>query len=128
MPHEKPRRPAHPSSPSFHTSPALSTKGAFHTRAKRVTGAAARRRGTGGGACARTTYLQLPRTALTRQTISLLGIDALLGAAAHGMADHSSPAQRARRGADTQRAVYAQPHLQVGTANAQQAACPATQM
>jgi len=32
MPHEKPRTLAHPSSPSFHTSPAPRTKGAFHTK------------------------------------------------------------------------------------------------
>jgi len=42
-----------------------------------------------------------------------LGIDTLLGAAAHAMADHSSPNRRARRGADTQRAVYARVPLQV---------------
>ena len=32
MSHEKPRPPAHPSSPSFHTSPALGAKDAFHTK------------------------------------------------------------------------------------------------
>jgi len=32
MPHEKPRPPAHPSSPSFHTLPALGTKNASHTK------------------------------------------------------------------------------------------------
>jgi len=32
MPHEKPRPLAHPSSPSFHTSPALGTKDVFHTK------------------------------------------------------------------------------------------------
>jgi len=36
MPHEKPRPPEHPSSPSFHTSPAPSTKGAFHTKQRWV--------------------------------------------------------------------------------------------
>jgi len=36
MPHEKPRPPAHPSSPSFHTSPAPSKKGAFHTKQRWV--------------------------------------------------------------------------------------------
>ena len=32
MPHEKPRPPARPSSPSFHTSSALGTKDVFHTK------------------------------------------------------------------------------------------------
>jgi len=50
---------------------------------------------------------------MTRRTIGLLGMDALLGPAAHGMADHSSPDWRARRGADTQRAVYARAQLQI---------------
>ena len=63
MPHERPRRLANPSSPSFHTSLTPSTKGAFHT--KRVTGAAARQQGTAGGACTRKMYPQLPRTELT---------------------------------------------------------------
>ena len=40
-------------------------------------------------------------------------MEALLGAATHLMADHSSPDPRARRGADTQRAVYARAQLQV---------------
>jgi len=36
MPHEKPRPPAYPSSPSFHTSPAPSTKGVFRTKQRWV--------------------------------------------------------------------------------------------
>jgi len=32
MPHERPRQLAHPSSLSFHTLPAPSTKGTFHTK------------------------------------------------------------------------------------------------
>jgi len=36
MPHERPRRLAHPSSPSFHTSPAPSTNGVFHTKRRWV--------------------------------------------------------------------------------------------
>jgi len=42
-----------------------------------------------------------------------LGMDALLGAATHGMAEHSSPVRRARREADTQQAVYARTPSQV---------------
>jgi len=44
---------------------------------------------------------------------SFLGMDALLGAATQAMADHSSPDRRARRRADTQRAVYTRAPLQV---------------
>jgi len=79
MPHERRRRLAHLSSPSFHTSPAPSTNGVFRHSAL-------------GSFCS---------------------MDALLGAAAHAMADHCSPDWRARTGADTQRTVYARAPLQV---------------
>jgi len=51
--------------------------------------------------------------ALIPWTISLLDMDVLLGAAAHWMANHSSPLWRTRREVDTQQAVYARAPLQV---------------
>ena len=51
-------------------------------------------------------------------------MEALLGTATH----HSSPDRRAQRGADAQRAVYARALYTLGGADAQRAACPATQI
>jgi hypothetical protein len=117
MPHERPRQLAHPSSSSFHTSPAPNTNSTFHT--KWVTGAVARRRGTGGGACTQTTQPQLPRTELTRQTLSL-GAISWHGHLArnHSTCDGWSIFPRlegTKRSCqyDTQRAVYARAPLQV---------------
>jgi hypothetical protein len=57
MPQEKPRPPAHPSTPSFHTSSAPSTKGVFHTKLS----TAARRQETNCEEC--TTTRRHPRRA-----------------------------------------------------------------
>jgi len=114
MPHERPRRLAHLSSPSFHTSPAPSTNGAF------IPNEWQEPRHVGGGLAVARVHEQRSRNYHERRWPvrhsalgSFLSMDALLGAAARTMADHCSPDWRARTEADTQRTVYAWAPLQV---------------